>query len=118
MKFFSVSAAKMRQCIILALFVILSSQLALSDVQNNNDLSYEDYFLYPKRGPYSELYRETRYPEYRKFGLEQLRKAKAQIPQGSEMFSLEMIGVSECPDFSFTKTTYFGIKKLIVYYLI
>lgn len=98
MKCYSVSETKMRQCIVLALFIILSIQMAVSDVRNN-DLSYEDYFLYPKRGPYSELHRETRYPEYQKFGLEQLQKAKAQIPQGSEMFSLKIVGVSECPDY-------------------
>lgn len=93
MEFYSVPVAKMRPCIALALFVILSLQLTVSYGQHN-DLSYEDYFLYPKRGPQSQLYREIRYPAYQQYGLEQFQKAKAQIAQGSEMFSLEMIGVS------------------------
>lgn len=96
----------MRQCIVLALFVIYSLQGATSFDQNNV-LSYEDYYLYPKRGPHSELHRETKYPAYPQYGLEQFQKAKEQIPQGSEIFSLEMIGVRS----TIHETNYFGMKN-------
>lgn len=72
----------MSQCIVLTLFVILSSQLAMSF---DKDVVPDEFTPHPP---------QTAVPVRREYGLEQLQQAKVRISQGSEAFSFEMIYVS------------------------